>query len=326
MLSRLHQIAGKKILFGQQDALAYGVGWRNELHPWRSDVEDVCGQAPAVFGWDLGRLGTPANLDGVPFHRMQEWMRTVHQRGGMNTVSWHMDNPVTGGDSWDVRGRPVAAILPGGPAHDWLLRKLDLFAEFCAGINNLPLVFRPFHEHTGAWFWWGEGHRSDAEYIDLWRFTHDYLRENLGLRNLIWAYSPDRFRDQAHYLACYPGDRYVDVLGLDEYHHLSAWWKQTEFIRRLRDIVTLAEERGKIAALTETGLEMIPRADWWTRRLLEPILADPVARRIAWMLVWRNDNPRHHFGPYPGHRTADDFRRFSRHPAVGFLGDMQQLI
>lgn len=318
--NRLQSSAGHKILFGQQDALAYGVNWKG-LHPWRSDVEDVCGKAPAVFGWDLGRLGAPDNLDDVPFYRMREWMMEVHRRGGINTVSWHMDNLLTGGDSWDTRARVVPALLPGGRAHDAYRRKLDLFAEFTAKTNFVPLVYRPFHEHTGAWFWWGHGHRTDQEYIDLWQYTHHHLEEELGLTNLTWAYSPDRFRDKAHYLECYPGDDYVGVLGLDEYHHLSAWWTQKEFLRRLRDIVELAEARGKIAALTETGLETIPRSDWWTKRLLQPILNDPVARRIAWILVWRNHSRRHHFGPYPGHRTADDFRAFTGHPGVGMLGE-----
>lgn len=319
LLASLHQPG--PIRFGMQDTLAYGTNWKGP-HPWRSDVHDVCGKFPAVFGWDLGRLGDPANLDDVPFHRMREWMAAVHRRGGINTVSWHMDNFLTGGDSWDSGHRVVRAILPGGRAHEVYRQKLDLFVAFSAAAGHLPLVFRPFHEHTGSWFWWGDGHRTPEEYIALWRFTHDYLHREKGMTNLIWAYSPDRFRDRAHYLESYPGDAFVDVLGLDEYHHLSAWWKQKDFLLRLRTIVELADERGKVAALTETGLETIPRADWWTKRLLQPILDDPVASRIAWMLVWRNASRWHHFGPYPEHRTADDFRRFAANPAVGFLGDL----
>ncbi|MEM6770607.1 MAG: glycosyl hydrolase [Bacteroidota bacterium] len=314
------------MLFGQQDALAYGVHWK-DYHAFRTDVHDVCGKHPAVFGWDLGRLGQPANLDGVPFHRMRDWMLEVDRRGGINTVSWHMDNFLNGRDSWSVGLPVVRAILPGGTAHAIYLRKLALFADFARSLQApgrdqpIELVFRPFHEHTGNWFWWGEKHCSQDEYVALWQFTHHYLTGEEGLTNLLWAYSPDRFRDKAHYLERYPGDAYVDVLGLDEYHHLSAWWKQKDFLRRLRDIVELAEARGKVAALTETGLEAIPRHFWWTKRLLHPILEDPSARKIAWMLVWRNASRSHHFGPYPGHNTAADFIRFSGEEGVGFLGD-----
>lgn len=328
LLARLHAHTSGPILFGQQDALAYGVRWKDN-HPFRTEVHDVCGKHPAVFGWDLGRLGQPANLDGVPFHRMQSWMLAAHQRGGINTVSWHMDNFLNGKDSWSVGLPVVRAILPGGAAHAAYLNKLNLFAAFVEQLRlqpndpaPIPLIFRPFHEHTGNWFWWGATHCTAEEYIALWQFTFHYLRETKGLTNLLWAYSPDRFRDIAHYLERYPGDEYVDVLGLDEYHHLSAWWKQKDFLRRLRNIVTLAEERGKVAALTETGLEAIPRHFWWTKRLLQPIIEDPVARKIAWILVWRNATPRHHFGPYPGHNTAPDFIKFSRDPSVAFLEDV----
>lgn len=323
LLARLHRPA--PIRFGMQDAPAYGTDWSSP-HPWRTDVHDVCGKHPAVFGWDLGRLGDPANLDGVPFHRMREWMAEVHRRGGINTVSWHLDNPMTGGDSWDTKGRVVPALLTVGPAREAYRRQLDRFADFSAATNHLPFIFRPLHEHTGHWFWWGHGHRTPAEYAALWRFTHDYLTRHHGLTNLLWAYSPDRFKDRAHYFECYPGDDCVDVFGLDEYHHLSAWWKQKDFLRRLRTIVELAEERGKVAALTETGLETIPRTDWWTKCLLQPIIDDPVARRIKWLLVWRNHSRDHHFGPYPAHRTADDFRRFAANPGVAFLEDAGETV
>ncbi len=73
--------------------------------------------------------------------------------------------------------------------------------------NALPIIFRPFH---GA-------NVTVDEYVQLWRFTVDYLRDEKGLHNLLFAYSTDVFTDEEDYLELYPGHEYVDVLGYDDY-------------------------------------------------------------------------------------------------------------
>ena len=332
LFANLRTLAPDRLLFGHQDALAYGVAWK-EWNPCRSDVADVCGMHPAVFGWDVGKLGQRLhNIDTVDFLAMQEWMREVFRMGGINTISWHMDNLVTGGDSWDTGANVVRAILPGGNRHAAYVAKLDLFAEFVRELKvgflfkrAIPIIFRPFHEHTGRWFWWGQPHCTPEEYKALWRFTVSYLRDVKGLHNLLYCYSPDIFRDREHYLECYPGDEWVDILGVDDYHDLSARGNSQDLIRRLRTVVELAEERGKVAALTETGQEKIPQPDWFTQRLLGPILADPVASRIAWALVWRNARPDHHYAPFPGHPAVADFLKFAAHPHTAFAGELPEL-
>ena len=87
----------------------------------------------------------------------------------------------------------------------------------------------------------------------------------------------------------------------------------------------MAEARGKVAAFTETGLERIPEESWWTGRLLRHIKADPVATRIAWVLVWRNARPEHHYAPYPGHLSAADFVEFCRDPLILMEGQLPKL-
>ena len=91
-----------------------------------------------------------------------------------------------------------------------------------------------------------------------------------------------------------------------------------------------AEARGKIPALTETGLETVPHPQWWTGTLLRAITADPVGRRIAWVLVWRNanrarENRDHYYAPYPGHPSVADFRRFRDDPLVLFEDELPDL-
>ncbi len=326
---KLWQIGqSEQFLFGQEDAVAYGIGWKGER--WRSDVADVCGDFPAVYGWDMSKLGKYSfNIDTVDFQQMRQWIKRAHRKGGINTISWHLDNPVSGGDSWDTTPA-VAAILPGGEKHDWYRNKLDLFADFVKSLKSrrffghrIPIIFRPFHEHTGRWFWWGKPYCSAEEYIALWRFTVDYLKDEKGVHNLLYAYSPDVFSDREHYLKFYPGDDYVDILGLDDYRDVGRFGKTQKLTERLQILVELAEEKEKVAALTETGYETVPEADWWTATLLVAITAEPVKGRIAWALVWRNARLSHHYGPYPGHKSADDFVRFYQDSSTLFLRDLQ---
>jgi mannan endo-1,4-beta-mannosidase len=163
------------------------------------------------------------------------------------------------------------------------------------------------------------------EYITLWRFTVQYLRDEKGLHNLLYCYSPDVFRDKVHYLERYPGDEYVDILALDDYHDLGAEGKTEDLLRRLRAVVELAEERGKISALSETGFEAIPNPTWWTEKLLNPIKNDSVASRISWLMVWRNARPTHHYGPYPGHVSTPNFIQFSKDPVLLFQAQLPKL-
>ena len=112
LFHNLKSIGSEGILFGHQDDLAYGVYWKDE--PGRSDVKDASGSYPAVFGWDISKIGQrPFNIDSVDFEKMKGWIRQAYQMGGINTISWHIDNPVTGGDSWD-NTPAVYTILPEG--------------------------------------------------------------------------------------------------------------------------------------------------------------------------------------------------------------------
>lgn len=326
----LQQLSQDHILFGHQDDLAYGVHW--EAETGRSDVRETGGSYPGVFGWDVSKLGKyPHNIDTVDFKKMRKWIIEAYKMGGVNTISWHMDNLSSGGDSWDT-SESVVHILPGGKDHAAFVARLDLFADFVEKLKAgfifrrpVPIIFRPFHEHTGGWFWWGAESCTPEQYKALWRFTVEYLRDEKGLQNLLYAYSPDVFRDKAHYLERYPGDEYVDILGLDDYHDVGAHGDPAMLTKRLRMVVELAEEKGKIAALTETGFEAIPRADWWTEVLLKYIAGDPVARRIAYLLVWRNDRLDHHYAPFSGHVSADNFVEFARDRAILFAGDYPKI-
>ncbi len=102
LFNNLRSISASKVLFGHQETTAYGIGWVNEGGKNRSDVKSVCGDFPAIYGWDLGDIGQEKNLDGVPFNQIKVLIKDAYGRGGVNTISFHQDNPVSGGHSWDT--------------------------------------------------------------------------------------------------------------------------------------------------------------------------------------------------------------------------------
>ena len=308
----LFRIADEGVMFGHQDDALYGHDWKYE--EGRSDVRECCGDYPAVFGWELGGLETGADrsIDDVPFAEITRLLCAAYGRGAVNTVSWHPQNPESGASAWDGKtSTAVSSILPGGANHAQFRLWLDRLAGFFVGLKSAdgtcaPVLFRPFHEHTGNGFWWGKGNCTAEEYIALWRFTLEYLRDTKGVHNLLYVYSPDIVSSQDNYLEFWPGDAYVDVLGLDAYDR-SSWAIETNGLRLMRLLKHIAYLKNKPFAFTETGLENnTSQSKWWTEKLSKAIAGIPV----AYVLVWRNKDTNHFFGPYPGCVSEEDFKTF----------------
>ena len=327
----LQHADGRSILFGQQDATWYGLGWKNE--PDRSDIKSVSGSNPALYGWDLNTV-VDANLTGhvrrnAPYQWHKQLVKGGYDRGGMTTFCWHVKNFATGGSFYDTTAA-VAGILPGGAQHAAYTRSLDAMATYFRHLRGadgrlIPVVFRPFHEHTGSWFWWGKRHCTTAQFVALWRFTVEYLRDKKHVHNLLYAYSPDKVPNMAEYFERYPGDAYVDVLGNDDYGDFDQVKPRNRGVATLDSVVMEAEKRGKIAALTEAGLEKITVPDWYTRNLLGQITSSPQARKIAYVMVWRNAHAGHFYAPYPGHASVPDFLKFYADSVTTFEADRPQL-
>ena len=319
LFQNLVKYARQGIMVGHQDALSYGVNWKGNGE--RSDIKDITGAHPAVYGWEIGGLemGRNANLDGVPFDEMRQNIIRAYENGGINTISWHAFNPVTGKDSWANTKRPnptVRKMLPGGPAHQAFRQQLDLVAAFFLSLKGpqgeaIPLVFRPWHEHSGNWFWWGKMHCSREEYIELYRFTIDYLQQQHQIHQLLIAFSPDvGFTDEASYLERYPGDDIVDVMGVDDYHSLRTNQPQ-QLILHLEIISELAAKKNKVAAFTETGVTDLAERKYFMEELYPCLNHSDKTRSVAWVLFWRNHDEQQHYVPYQGHPSTEDFVRFT---------------
>ncbi len=324
LFTNLVLLSKNNLLFGHQDDTAYGIGWWDA--DTRSDIFAVCGSYPAVYGWELGKieLGQTQSLDGVAFKRIKFWIRAAYQRGGINTISWHSTNPFSGGSAWD-KTPAVASILPGGIHHEKFKTWLDRLAIFFKSLRSeqghaIPIIFRPYHEHLGNWFWWGRGNCTAQEYNQLWQFTIDYLTNQKNVHNLLFAISPSPFKNEAEYLQWYPGDAYVDVLGVDDYNNYYSGNYPNDGFRMLRTIVEMAEERNKIAALTEAGFNLNDPSCW--TKFLHGLKSDTIARQICYVHVWRNASTEHFFAPYPGQTSAADFVKFHDDPFTMFEDDL----
>ncbi len=325
---RIKEISKLGYAFGHQDATAYGIGWKNDGTMYKSDVQEVSGQYPAVYGFDIGHieLDHEHNLDTVNFKLMKKLIKKAHKSGGIVTISWHPDNPLSNKSSWDTTST-VKQILRGGILHDKYKNWLKRVANFMNGLKKfigpqVPIVFRPFHEMNGDWFWWGAASCTEEEYKRLWRETVYILKDEYKVHNLLYLYSPNTLNTESEFLKYYPGDEYVDMLGVDIYQYGT----EAEYMNTLkRDITVLKKvgaEKDKPFALSETGFSMLKGVPQWWTKVLDKSVSDS---GIAWALFWRNAWMNHFYVPYKGQETSKDFLNFKNLPHVLFLDEIQKI-
>ncbi|MET4080272.1 mannan endo-1,4-beta-mannosidase [Pedobacter sp. UYP30] len=327
LYKNLFKLMDKGIMFGHQDDLAYGTTWKYE--EGRSDVKDVVGDYPAIFGWDIGHIEYKKanNLDTVPFAKIREYVKKVYDMGGVNTISWHVDNPATLQHAWD-NTEATTSILPGGKNNARYTEWLDNVATFLKSLKGsdgkaVPILFRPYHELNGDWFWWGKKSTTVKDYVALWKFTVHYLRDKKNVHNLIYIYNTNTFSDTKEYMERYPGDDYADVVSFDNYQFAKLGSDQSELAlssakymaqvkNGLRILDSVATKHNKLPTFAETGFEVIPAKDWWTQTLWDTIKDF----KISYVLVWRNngyteaDKQSHYYAPYTGQVSADNFKDF----------------
>ena len=334
LISRLQNVVDSgKYIYGHADDTAYGYKW--EYEPGRSDVKETVGDYPGLINWDLGMLELDSlnNLDGVPFSYMRNEIKNQHNRGGINSISWHLRNPVTGGDSWDVSNPETVAlaVTDSTETNIMLLEWIGKTADFIGSLrddegNRIPVVFRPWHEHTGGWFWWGAANSNADDYKKLWTMTRNVFDEK-NVDNVVWAYSPDKVPNEEKYMERYPGDSLIDIMGIDIYGFGAEEGIEPfhENMKSGLDIASkLAKEHGKILALTETGLEGLPVANWYSEVLMPALEPYPLAYVCVWRNAWEKRKPQHFYAPYPGHPSEDSFKEFYESPKTLFAGDLNK--
>ncbi|WP_426452639.1 glycosyl hydrolase [Paenibacillus sp. S-38] len=352
LFAYLQEVRGQEILFGHQHATDVGFSVQDPMGT-DSDVRQAAGDYSALFGWDVLSLqgdekpGVPGDT-AQSRDRLLAKMKQAHELGGLLALSMHPSNFVTGGKYNDTTGNVAENVLPGGKANAAFTAYLDLIADFALKLKDdegtpIPLILRVFHEQNGGWFWWGAKTTPTEQYIELYRYTVEYLRDTKGVHNLLYAWSPNGpfGGDAAKYLTTYPGDAYVDILGMDQYDNQAAPGTEAflnALVDDLRMISTVADSRGKIAALTEfgyspQGMKTTGNGDLeWFSKVLGAIKSDPAAKRMAYMQTWANFGLNSNlFVPYSGHpelgdhELLPDFKAFYNDPYSSFLGEVGEV-
>lgn len=209
----------------------------------------------------------------------------------------------------------------------WYFSALEDVADFFNGLvddetgRKIPIVLRYPHECDGSWFWWGRTWCSTDEFRRFCRMEADYLREKCGNDQIIFAYTPDRSWSgignegdtNNTFLAYYPGDKYVDIIGMDDYSigngdDSFVETRLAETVRKLRQMTKFATERGKIVCISESGGNK-KRDDFW-QYLHRAATAEGV--KVAFVDTWAWD-----WGSLPATPASEaDERAFAARPEV----------
>lgn len=333
LYNRLKSTSGNQIMFGQNYLARIPKGVLLDPYGTASECYKITGKLPMIL-----------HIDYEPdqYRSIALWTNSLKEhygKGGIIMICWHMKNWVTGGDSRDLTGNPVVNILPGGSARAKYLSALDGFANYFLSLkdangNLIPIIFRPFHENDGAWFWWGHSTRSSAQYVQLWRDLVTYLRDKKGVHNIIYCYSPEIIDGYAYDGALYPGDAYVDILGLDCYSKtVTANYEGGSCLSRLQTLYKLSAAKNKPFGLCEglrkefpNKLVSDPNSDgiypkYWTDKFFKPILADSKAKYSSFIMVWASvpNSTTAGWGPVKGYVDEQSFKDVSNNKKIMFL-------
>lgn len=255
LLRFLESISGEYVLSGQQEF----PGWSDESKDTDFDyVLTTTGQRPAVRGYDF--LFYVHSAAGRAGQRTTERAIAWSRAGGIVTLCCHMFmdvGSVSGSPEFYVPGASSGskgtnfdiqqAVIAGTPENQELLAKFDLIAAELKKLRDahVPVIWRPFHECSGGWFWWGA--KGAAPFIQAWRLMFDRFTRVHGLTNLIWEYNPT---DSTTKLASwYPGDDVVDIISLDVYPTAGTHPAYGTDYQRMRDF----KGGRKLVAMSENG-------------------------------------------------------------------------
>lgn len=283
-----------------------------------SDTKDMTGSIAGVCGIDgLSLTGAELSLPQGQNDLVSAAANVsinAAKEGSLVTLSAHMPNfdlvakkglvngkyDYSGYSPNVTSGNVVQRILPGGDLNNVYTGYLDMIANYGSKLQDqgVSVLFRPFHENNGSWFWWGAAYCDASAYKDLYRYTVEYLRDIKNIHNFLYVYSPNGpFQDEASYLDRYPGDNYVDILGFDMYDDNPTAGDNTwlnSFKSTMGVIDNIAKKHNKLSAVSEVGIRDTPTMngmkvsgnstpDWFN-----DILNSVSGTNMAYFMTWAN--------------------------------------
>jgi len=331
LYSNLWAIQKKGFMFGHHDDLTYGRYWYGDQGG--SDTKEVCGDYPAVYSMDFAEMIDDRAATSTAETALKlRCIKDAYNRGMVVIGCIHLNNPLTGGDAWDNSSNKVAAeiLKEGSKTNKLFLSWLDRLADIALNLKGddgktIPVIFRPFHEHTQTWSWWGSSCTTEAEFMDLWQYTIKYLRDTKGVHNFIYAISPqmDSSKTEEDFYFRWPGDNWVDFIGMDCYQGIN----NSVFTNNLKKISAVSKAKMKPCGVTETGVEGFTTTNYWTNNILAPMTGRTVALLVTWRnkYVGVNESDTHYFSVYPGHASAPDFIKMYKSEISYFCSDLPDM-
>lgn len=249
LYSFLKDSYGKYVITGQQcDGGING----NEFKA----IKNLTGDYPALLGLDLMKYTPSRTAFGESSSAVEKAIEFAN-KGGIVTFCWHWNAPTeylnstaNSPDGWwggfytKSSKFDIAKVMNGQDAKGKKLLDRDI-KEIAKQLKRLekagvPVIWRPLHEGSGGWFWWGA--KGPDAYKKLWKYLYNELTNTYGCNNLIWVYNGQS-------ADWYPGDEYVDIVGEDIYPGNHVYDPQ---VSRFKQAISYGSKT-KITALTENG-------------------------------------------------------------------------
>ena len=186
-------------------------------------IETITGKYPLVWGGEWGFSDERHDIDNVKYRpKLLDEIRQHHKNGQIIVMTYHQASP-TIGEPCDFRGGVQvklkdqeweAILTPGTKLHSVWEEHVDRLAEAFKTLQKeqIPIIFRAYHEMNGGWFWWGG---NPDRFKRLWAMTYDRFTHHHGLNNLLWAWNPDKPYPGVENF--FPGNDTVDLFGTDIY-------------------------------------------------------------------------------------------------------------
>lgn len=217
-------------------------------------VNKVTGKYPAVLGLDFIEY-TPSRVENGSTSRATDYAIQFWNNGGIVTFCWHWNAPAKyltkewwSGFRTESTNIDLAKIMNGEDeeGYNLLMEDIDAIAQQLLILKeaDVPILWRPLHEASGGWFWWGDS--GPEAYIQLYRLLYDKLTNEYGLNNLIWVWNGQDAQ-------WYPGDEYVDIIGEDLYPGERVYTSQ---INKFLEAADYTE--GKMVVMSENGCVFDP--------------------------------------------------------------------
>ena len=374
------------VIFGHQNDTHKKAGHAADDTFSTSDVKDLTGSYSGVVGLDTLSLTGDENStwDATQADRVSALAAITNNaadQGSIITLSAHMPNfslinekvaaqksgteatdsattgywgegetityNFSGYSPTDTSGDVVSRIMPGQDLNYLYTAYLDMIASYANAVkDHTTILFRPFHEGSGSWFWWGAAYCTPLQYQELYRYTEDYLQSK-GVHNMLYVYSPgSEPASLEEYGERYPGDAYVDIVGYDIYHDHPTQENETAFLNNIltknQVVNDFASLHNKLFALTETGMKDTYSdascackksgnevKDWYNQ--LFDVLKDE--KGLSYFMVWANFNDSDNFyvpyavkkndnGTWHGHEMMDQFISFYNEDQAIFASEM----